>query len=73
MTFHSSSPREAEMLSVSPDENLAIPMEKRKSTNVAQTIWYMIPLLVGVVLFRRVVVWGRRGAILRSTKLFVKQ
>jgi hypothetical protein len=57
------------MLSVSPDEKLAIPMENRKSTNVAQTIWYMIPLLVGVVLFRRVVVRGRLGAILRSTEL----
>src|SRR5207244_1819556 len=48
MTFHSFSPREAEMLSVSPDENLAIPREKSRSTHVAQTVWYMIHLLVDV-------------------------
>jgi hypothetical protein len=50
MTFHSFSPREAEMLSVSPDENLVIPKEKSRSTHVAQTIWRMIHLLVSVFL-----------------------
>src|SRR5437870_13384027 len=47
MTFHSIYTREAEMLSVSPDENLAIPRENRRSTHVAQTVWCMIHLLVG--------------------------
>src|SRR5215831_7761495 len=72
MTFHSFSPREAAMLSVSPDENLAIPSENSRSTHVAQIVWCMIHLLVGVLLFRRVVLWGRQGAILRPIKLFVE-
>src|SRR5215831_14778061 len=55
MTFHSFSPREAEMLSVSPDANLAIPREKSRSTHSVQTVWCMIHLLVGVFLFCRVV------------------
>src|SRR6266699_1894448 len=72
MTFHSFSPREAEMLSVSPDEHLAIARENIRSPRVARTVWCMIPLLVGIVLLRRVVVRGRRDAILRPTQLFVK-
>jgi len=61
------------MLSVSPDENLAMPSENRRSTHIAQTVWCMIHLLVGVFRLRRVVLRGRQGAILRLTQLFVKQ
>jgi hypothetical protein len=61
------------MLSVSPDENLAIPRENSRSTHVAQTVWCMIHLLVGVLRFCRVVLRGWQGAILRPTQLFVKQ
>src|SRR5262245_33694014 len=66
MTFHSFSPREAEMLSVSPDENLAIPREKSRSTHVTQTVWCMIHLLVGVFLWRGET--PRLRQILRATK-----
>ena len=60
------------MLSVIPDENLAIPRENSRSTHVAQTVGCMIHLLVGVFLLRRVVLRGRQGTILRPTSLFVK-